>query len=172
MSYSSTQMVTKTSTFTSTHASYIAAKVATDLKRMQRFYGEPSDKSIDNYEAEVILLLKHGYLKKVSYGFLRNGSWTEPTLIYTSNELTGAANDDPGKIRPGQDIANAVFYSFLEYSDAWFRLSDKERELFEKNLPIQRGTGNTPGINGYLDNDRTYSSGGRALSRSSVRSFS
>lgn len=172
MSYSSTQTVTKTSTFTSTHASYIAAKVATDLKRMQRFYGKPYDEAIYNFEAEVILLLKHGYLKKVFYGFKRNGLWIEPTLIYTSSELSAAANDDPGKIRPGQDITNAVFYSFLEYSDTWFNLSDKERESFEKNLPIQRGVGSIPGINGYLDNDRTYSSGGRALSRSSVRSFS
>ena len=38
MSYS--YSVTDTATFTRTHAKHIAAKVATDLKRMHRFYGE------------------------------------------------------------------------------------------------------------------------------------
>lgn len=170
MSYSYT--ATETSTFTTTHAKYIAAKVATDLKRMQRFYGRPYDGAIDSFESEVVELLKHGYLKKVSYGFQKNGNWVEPTLVYTASKLSVAANDDPGKIRPGKDISGATFYSFLEYSSAWFLLPDEEKQSFENSLPIQRGTGNTPGISGYLDNDRTYSSGGRALSRSSVRSYS
>ena len=39
MSYSYT--LTETTTFTVTHARHMAAKVATDLKRMQRLYGEP-----------------------------------------------------------------------------------------------------------------------------------
>ena len=56
MSYSYT--FSETATFTITHARHIAAKVATDLKRMQRFYGEPSDIRIKNYETEVIELLK------------------------------------------------------------------------------------------------------------------
>ena len=34
---------TESTTFTVTHARHMAAKVATDLKRMQRFYGKPSD---------------------------------------------------------------------------------------------------------------------------------
>ena len=34
--------ITETTTFTLTHAKYMAAKVATDLKRMQRFYGAPN----------------------------------------------------------------------------------------------------------------------------------
>jgi len=36
-----------TITFSVTHARHMAAKVATDLKRMQRFYGAPSDAWID-----------------------------------------------------------------------------------------------------------------------------
>ena len=169
MSYSYT--TTETKTFTITHAKHIAAKVATDLKRMQRFYGRPDNLAIDNFESEVIELLKHGYLKKVSYGFQKNEKWIEPTLIYEANELNITANDDPGKVRPGKNIEGAVFCSFLEYSNTWYSLSEKEKEEFDESLPMQRGTGKTPGISGYLDNDRTYSSGGRALSRSSVRSY-
>ncbi len=169
MSYSYTS--TETATFTLTHAKYLSAKVTTDLKRMQRFYGFPSDLKIDQFESELTQLLKHGYLEKVYYGFKRNEDWIEPTLMYTASELNITTNDDPGKIRPGKNISDAVFYSFLEYSSTWNLLSDEERYSFDNNLPFQRGTAKTPGINGYLDDDRTYSSGGRALSRSSVRSY-
>jgi len=51
-----------TETFTVTHARHMAAKVGTDLKRMQRLYGLPSDADIAKYEAEVIEFLKSGYL--------------------------------------------------------------------------------------------------------------
>ena len=169
MSYSYT--ATETKTFTITHANYLASKLATDLKRMQRFYGSPSDTAIEKYEKEIAQYLKHGYLEKVSYGFKKDGNWIEPTLIYTANDIESSANDDPGKVRPGRDISGASFYSFLEYSNEWFGLSDNEKEKFNDGLPIDRGTSDAPGINGYLEDDRTYSSGGKALSRSSVRSY-
>jgi len=169
MSYSFT--ATETKTFTMTHANYLASKVATDLKRMQRFYGSPSDIKIERYEKEIALFLKHGFLKTVSYGYKKDGDWIEPTLIYRASDIESAANDDPGKVRPGRDISGASFYSFLEYSSEWFELTESEKEQFNDGLPIDRGTGDTPGIKGYIENDRTYSSGGKALSRSSVRSY-
>ena len=52
--------ITESAAFTVTHARHMAAKVATDLKRMQRLYDFPSDADIDAYEAEVIALLKGG----------------------------------------------------------------------------------------------------------------
>lgn len=168
----SSYTTTESATFTITHANYIAAKVATDLKRMQRFYEQPVDSAIADFEAEIAILLKHGYLKKISYGFQKNGNWIEPTLIYTANELNAATDDDPGKIKPAKDISGANFYSLLEYSVSWhYSLSGEEKEIFKRGLPIQRGSGLALGINGYLDDDRTYSSGGKALSRSSVRSY-
>ena len=166
-SYSSTE----STSFTVTHAKHMAAKVATDLKRLQRFYGNPSDYLIDAYESEMIELLRYGYLNKATYGFEKSGDWIEPTLIYTADDLNFSTNDDPGKIRPGKDVSGASFYSFLEYSFAWNLLPEEERTAFKKNLSIQRGTASTPGICGYLDNDKTYSSGGKSLARSSVRSY-
>ena len=59
MSYS--YSLSESETFTVTHARHMAAKVATDLKRMQRFYGSPSDSEITDYEAEVTAFLKAGY---------------------------------------------------------------------------------------------------------------
>ena len=172
MSYSHT--IVETTTFTLTHAKHMAAKVATDLKRMQRLYESPSDAWIGNYEAEVIELLKAGYLGTVTYGYRRGGGWVEPTLRFTARDLAGAsANDeDPGRVRPGANITGSSFYSYLIYSAAWDNLTDSEREDFTKNrLPFKRSGESEPGINGYLLKDRTYSSGGRALERASVRSY-
>jgi hypothetical protein len=168
MSYSYTN--TETTAFTLTHAKHIAAKVSTDLKRMQRFYGAPSDAKINRYEDEVIQLLKYGYLETVTYGFKKNDCWIEPSLVYTASDLDGAGNDDPGRIRPNKDITGASFYSFLTYSSAWDYLSADEQSKFKmEELPFIRGSADEPGINGYLDNDRIYSSGGKTLSRASVR---
>ncbi|MBA1159216.1 hypothetical protein [Microvirga mediterraneensis] len=171
MSYS--YSYTESSTFTITHARHMAAKVATDLKRMQRLYGHPSDREIADYEAEVIELLKAGYLGTVTYGFRRDGNWIEPTLRYTAHDLAGgsANDDDPGKIRPGADVAGAVFYNYLTYSAAWDLLPSEEKDAFKKRMPFYRTGAPEPGITGYLTDDRTYSSGGRALNRSSVRSY-
>lgn len=164
---------TESATFTITHARHMAAKVATDLKRIQRFYGAPSDQDIADYEAEAVALMKAGYLLSVTYGFKRNGYWIEPTLKYTARDLAGGAanDDDPGKIRPGKDVSGASFTSFLCHTNTYLALSQADRDAFKQGLPFQRGTGTEPPVNGYLSSDRTYSAGGRSLDRSSVRSY-
>ena len=169
----SSYVETGTNNFTVTHAKHIASKVATDLKRIQRFYDSPNDSRILRLESEVIELLKHGYLEKVIYGFKRHGSWIEPTLIYTAQELISSdyPDDDPGKIRPNADVMGASFCSFLTYSKKWDELSYNEKCSFKKNLPFQRTHGNESDVCGYLFTDLTYSAGGRSLSRSSVRSL-
>lgn len=170
MSYSLT--VTESTTFTVTHARHMAAKVATDLKRMQRLYDRPSDSAIADYESEAIELMKAGYLDYVWYGFKRNGCWIEPTLKYTARDLyNGSVDDDPGKIRPGADVSGASFGSFLSYSAKWYALSTAERDAFERRLPYIRTGAAEPAVSGYLSTDKTYSSGGRALERAAVRSF-
>ena len=170
MSYSYTY--SESISFTVTHARHIAAKVATDLKRLQRFYGKPSDNSIMEYETEIIALLKNGYLKTVTYGFRQNGNWIEPTLRYSARDLMdNNIDDDPGRIRPGANVNGATFYSYLTHSDAWFNLFESEKEAFEMSLPFRRNGATEPGLFGYLIDDRTYASGGRALSRASLRSY-
>lgn len=171
MSYSYT--LTETTTFTLTHAKHMAAKVATDLKRLQRLYNLPSDDSIAKYETEVTELLKAGYLGTLTLGFKRDDQWIEPTLRYTARDLAGmsANDDDPGRIRPGANITGASFYSYLTYSAAWNNLTQAQQEAFKKRMPFYRNGAPEPGINGYLASDRTYSSGGRALDRSTVRSY-
>ncbi len=173
MSYSDTYTVAETKTFTVTHARHMAAKVATDLKRMQRLYGKPGDIAIANYEAEITEFLREGYLRTATYGFRRDDKWIEPTLRYTARDLAGSAanDDDPGRVRPGANIDGATFYTYMTYSPAWDRLPETERGAFQRRLPFARNGAPEPGVNGYLTDDRIYSAGGRALNRASVRSF-
>jgi len=170
---STSYTLSQTTTFTETHARHIAAKLATDLKRIQRFYGSPPDFDISQYETEIIELLKRGYLDTVTYGFQRNGNWIEPTLRYTARDLAGisANDDDPGRVLSGKDVANASFSSYLTHSATWNRLSATEQESFEKRLPFRRSGASEPGVTGYLARDLTYSAGGLALDRANVRSF-
>lgn len=171
MSYSYTN--SNTQTFTVTHAKYLASKVAADLKRMQRFYGSPSDSRIAEYEIELTEYLRRGFLSEVSYGFQRDDKWIEPTLKYTARDLSGmaGADDDPGRIRPNADVSGATFYSYMVYSSAYHRLNQSEREAFDGTLPFSRNGAPEPGINGYLSSDKSYSSGGKSLDRSSVKSY-
>lgn len=171
MSYSYT--TTETKTFTLTHARHLAAKVATDLKRLQRFYGGLSDLRIEQFEGEATELLRLGYLESVTYGFKRNEKWIVPTLRYTAKELAdGGGDDDPGRIPPGANVVGAAFSSFLTYTPAWFALTAQQRETIEENLPLQRTVGAEPNVEGgYFADDKTYSSGGRSLGRASVRSY-
>lgn len=170
-SYSYTN--SNTQTFTLTNAKYLASKVVTDLKRMQRFYGSPSDSQIEIYEKELIEFLKGGYLTEVSYGFKRNGNWIERTLKYTARDLAGMINtdDDPGRLRPNADIAGASFYSFMVTNSNFSALTAYQQEQFEAQLPFVRGGASAPGVSGYFSSDKVYSSGGRSLDRSSVKSY-
>jgi hypothetical protein len=165
---------TESSTFTVTHARHMAAKVATDLKRIQRMYGgHPTDAKIAELEAEATALIKAGYLDNVVYGFQRGGSWIEPTIRFTAKDLMGSSanDDDPGRIRPGAEISGASFRSYMCYSSSWFRLTQAEQDAFEATLPFARSNARAPGINGHMTDDKTYSAGGHALQRSSVRSY-
>jgi hypothetical protein len=169
----SSYTLSESTTFTLTHAKHMAAKVAADLKRLQRLYGQPNDTDIANYETEVIELLKSGYLGTLTLGFKRNNAWIVPTLRYTAQDLAGASanDDDPGSVKPGANIAGALFHNYLTYSPAWEALSVAEKNAFKKRMPFYRTGATEPAIDGYLADDRIYSSGGRALSRASVRSY-
>lgn len=164
---------TESVTFTVTHARRIASKVRTDLMRIHRLYdGTPSLISIVEYETELIALLRDGYLDCVSYGFRRHGNWVAPTLQYTAEELQfdDGTDDRPGAVKANQDVSGAKFYSYLTYSDAWDELTASEKQAYKAKLPYQRTGADAPGASGYFTSDKTYSAGGRALNRSTLRS--
>ncbi|WP_369157534.1 hypothetical protein [Candidatus Thiodiazotropha sp. LNASS1] len=49
--------------------------------------------------------------------------------------------------------------------------TQKEKVEFKEKLPIKRSGADEPSVDGYFSNDKVYSAGGRALNRSSVRSW-
>lgn len=159
--------------FTETHAKKIASKVATDLKRIQRFYGEPSDSDIKDYETELIELLKKGYLGTVTYGYKKDDKWIVPTLEYTARELADlySNDDDPGRVESGANVSGAVFHSYLSYSSKWSELSFEQKDAFKKTLPYYRSGGEKPGMNGYMIQDKSYSAGGGAVDRSTLKKY-
>ncbi|MCB9300993.1 hypothetical protein H6777_03990 [Candidatus Nomurabacteria bacterium] len=156
--------------FTITHARYLASKVASDLKRIQRFYGSPSDDDITAYEEEVAILLKFGFLSSVTYGFKRNGMYIKPTLHYEASELIkGGSDDDPGRVTIGEDVSNATFSSFLIKNSKFHQASEKEKQEVLDSLPVKRTTGHGPEFNGTLTSDKNYFSNGISLGRSSLK---
>ena len=123
----------------------MAAKVATDLKRMQRLYGQPERYRIADYEAEVIELLKAGYLGTLYVRIpARRQLDRADASIHGARPAGSRANDDdPGRVRPGADITGAKFYSYLSYGDAWNKATGAERECLREaaSIPSRRRTG-------------------------------
>ena len=169
---SSTYTQTGSQTFTRAHAKKISYRVATDLKRLQRLYGYPTDKEIEDYDGELVELLVAGYLKQVAYGFRRDDKWIEPTLRYTAVELANPGfGDDPGRIPARADVRGAPFYSYLTYSSKWDALSAVEQAAVKETLPVKRVGATEPGVDGYVQQDLAYSAGGRGVQRELVRSW-
>ena len=166
LSYSLTVSIS----FSITHAKKIASKVATDLLRYQNFYGKPSNQAIDEYEEELVHFLMAKYLSTVTYGFKRHGKWIEAIKYRTLPDNTLISDEDPGRLRPKPGVIGAPFTSYLTYSQRWWLLTNKEKEIFKTTLPFQRTDGNEPKIeNGYWMEDRTYGAGGRGIGRSTIR---
>lgn len=97
--------------------------------------------------------------------FLRDGQWIEPTLRYSARDLVGIAanDDDPGRGLPGRDISGATFYNHVTYSAAWDALSESQKDAFKRHMPFYRAGRAQPTVSGYSVDDKTDSSGGRAL---------
>lgn len=160
MTYSNT----RTSTFTTTNAEYLASKVAADLKQMQYFYGSPDDNQIYLYIKEVVILLLSGCLKSVKYGFKKNGNW----IIFLEYKAyfgnIKAVDEDSGRVFPGSDTSGADWHSFLDSS--YSHLSTQEQARIKGLLPFQRTVGAEPRIGiGRLMGDKYYSSGNGAFQR-------
>ena len=158
-------------TFTITNARQIASKVGADLKRLQDFYFRPGDDDIAKYEAELAVFLKHDVLDHVTYGFKRNGLWTDASLRYTaSGGVLSGGNDDPGRVPRRVDVSGCSFGSYLVKNSRWYGLSQSDRTAIERDLPFQRVGAEEPTIEGggIWVQDRTYSSAGRGVARSKI----
>lgn len=156
-------------TYSLASAKYVASKIATDLRQVQRYYGRPSDTDIAEYAVEAALLSHSGYVNKVIYGFQRNGDWIL-ALEYTNVNGTLVADDRAGGIYRYANTNGTVFTSFLYYSSKWSQLTGTDRDDFTKLLPFSRIDAPAPGYTGgYRISDRKYSAHGTGFTRSTYR---
>ena len=162
--------LTTSSTFTKTHADYIASKVATDLQQIQAFYDHPSNQQINDYIDELVILLLNGCLKMVEYGFVKDSGWVLVARYSARFETIGAIDERPGRIPANANVAGATWASFLEYNSRWSQMSEAERADIQALLPFQRVSGSEPSVGvGGSDFQRTYSRNGVALDRGVYR---
>lgn len=134
--------MTRSITATYTQAQRLAARIAGELQQLQALYGAPSGRAIEEFAFEVERYLIAGYLDHVRYGFRRNGL-VILELKYTAEQATGI-DDKPGRIRAGVDVRGSYWFSHLVHNSAWSRLSQGERDAFERAMPFERVEAATP----------------------------
>ena len=159
---------TTAATATITHARHIAAKIAADLKRVQRLVGrgEPTDQEIADYKEEATILLCDGYLGTVTYGFKKNRAWILAMQYTASYSDLRSVDHDPGNVPVG-NVDGAVFSSFLSYSQTWQKKSREKKEAYKRDmLPFVRTPGYSP--EGEWTEDSSYRSGGIEVVRRSL----
>jgi hypothetical protein len=162
MSYS----FTKTTTFTITHARYLASKVAADMYLCAQYYGKPGEQLIREYAEELAQYLNEGYLAEYEFGFKKD-NLRIVTWRYTVDANGVITTDDrAGKVVAYVDVAGAVFYNYLTQNDRFFQLSSEQQAQFKAGLPIRRTSCDPPSDgSGFWISDRNYFSGGQGLGR-------
>ena len=159
-----------TSTFSLTHAEYLASKIAADLLQIQIFYGEPSNDRIDAYIEEATILLLGGYLESVDYGFQRDDKWILVVKYVASFDGVLTQDDRSGGVEAGIDIRGARWCSYLQKNSAFDNLPRSDRNEIEASLPIKRVTGAEPEtVMGVWETDKFYSQNGVGLTRKTFR---
>ncbi len=164
---------THAATFTITHAKYLASKIAADLNASSRLHGRPAISVVEQYNEELIELLRYGYLSQYEFGFKRNGkrvlSWAYEVDSYGS--ISG--DDRPGKMSAYVDLSTTSFFNYVSYTDKYFNLSLDEQAAFKASHPINRTSGDPPsdGNGVWSGTEKNYSAGGTGVSRRSFRSL-
>ena len=168
-----TNTVTKTTTFTITHARYLSSKVAADMHICAQYYGNPSETDIRDFAEELAQYINEGYVKEYEFGYQKSGkrivSWR-----YKIDENGLIATDDrAGKVVPYVDITGASFFNYLTQNSRFFQLPLDQRLRFKAGLPVQRTNGEPPSDgSGYWTSDRNYYSSGQGLARQTFQPVS
>lgn len=161
-----------TSTFSRTHAKYLASKIAADLLQIQIFYGEPLSDMIDAYIEEATILLLGGYLESVDYGFQRDDKWILVVKFVASFDGALTQDDRSGGVEAGIDIRGARWSSYLRKNSAFYNLPLSDQNEIETSLPINRVTGaESETVKGVWQTNKFYSQNGVGLTRKTFRPF-
>ena len=167
MSYS----LTTTNTFTQTNSQYVASKIMADLRRLNSYYGKPTESQINDYYTEIVEHMFHGYLKNVEYGFKKDGLRVV-SLKYEINSFGTLSDSSSGSVYARADITGATFFSFLTTSTVFDSLTYAQQQEFKAKLSIKRGGGEAPKDGaGYWTDDKTYFYDGLGAQRKTFRPY-
>jgi Bacterial HORMA domain family 1 len=161
-----THTITKTTTFTITHARYLSSKVAADMHLCAQYYGYPSESRIRDFAEELAQYINEGYVKEYEFGYQKDNKRVV-TWRYRVDENGVISTDDrSGKVVPHVDTQGASFFNYLTQNSRFFQLSADQQSRFKSGLPVQRTNGEPPSDgSGYWTSDRNYYSGGQGLAR-------
>lgn len=107
MQLSSSYAYTYERTFTITHAYLVAAKVAADLRQLQRFYDRPTDQEIQAFTDELAILLAGRYVESVEYGFEKDGVKVLTLHYHARWDGTLVSQDRAGRVYAYADVSGA-----------------------------------------------------------------
>ena len=161
-----------TESFTLTNSKILASKVTTDMRRCQQNYGRPTDSEINNYGTELALMLRDKYVADYEFGYKRDSKRVVSWFYTVKDGQLSDVNDRPGKIISEAEISGASFFNFMNYTSAWWQLTEDQRKAYKETIPISRTPGESPADgSGYWVDDLVYSSGGVALNRRTFRPY-
>lgn len=166
---------TNTSTFTRTHASHIAGRIATDLRHCLREYKSPSEDMLENYRLELEELLFNHYVSPSYFGFKRSDTVIVWAVKYNISQDGTISSDSAiaGGIPRGHNINGASFFNFLSYSTNWTNLTTQQRLAIQAGLAVKRQDGVLPGSGSETwSDDRIFVAGDVAARRSVVGAVS
>jgi hypothetical protein len=153
--------LSKTVTFNRSHARYVATKVAADLHRMQRLYGWPTDKKIEDLIEEITEMLALDYLKTIEVGFERAGKRVVSLRYESRRDGTLSSDDNAGGLPSGVDVSGCERINYMTYTDKFNNLSEEDKLSVKKTLPYVRTAAPEPQDgSGYWTQDRSYSAAG------------
>lgn len=160
---------TRSEAWTRTDAREVGGQVVADLRQMQQEYGFPTYHRLEQYLAELVILLADGLLHEVTYGFRRSGAWIAAIRYVADMNGNLSVNDRSGRVPRGVNVSGATWGSYLTKSEKWKQLSPGGRAAVQNELPFER-----QGADELTDGasirvcDKTYSSAGCGVRRSTI----
>ena len=139
----------------------------------RRYYGEPTQNAVDDYNRELTELLRYGYIDQYEFGFKKAGmralSWRY--TVDASGNLDG--DDRAGKLLPSADIAGCVYFNTIWRSAKWQALTEDQRDKFDEGVPITRTPAEAliDGSGYWTSTEKSYSAGGTGVTRTSFRPY-
>jgi hypothetical protein len=165
-----TSSYTNTDTFTLTNAKKLAAKVTSDMHQCRQFYERPSEDEILQFQQELIVLLAGKYVSKYEFGFKTNDDKRIVSWLYevtTAGDIEGGPS---GGLHAHANISKGKWFNFLTTNVNWSKLSEKDQTAVNAQHKVTRTTGEPPADgSGQWASDRTYVSGGVAITRKEFR---